>query len=208
MNSNFSVKGTKFKKIVLSVGVALALGGVALSAQAGTTVVDGNGDQVSYTSGNYNLGTIGLANSNTFSDLPFTGSFSDVFTFKLGTGTQSVVGITSFFSGITADLAPQVGLTLKLTSNSSVVSAVPVAASYVDLTNYSVAYGHVFSGLTAGKTYSLTVAGNDASLLGSNYAFQIAALPVPEPESYAMLLAGLGMIGTIVRRRKSTVKGS
>lgn len=29
------------------------------------------------------------------------------------------------------------------------------------------------------------------------------ATAVPEPESYAMLLAGLGMIGTIIRRRKS-----
>jgi len=27
------------------------------------------------------------------------------------------------------------------------------------------------------------------------------ATAVPEPETYAMLLAGLGMIGTIIRRR-------
>jgi hypothetical protein len=27
------------------------------------------------------------------------------------------------------------------------------------------------------------------------------ALPVPEPESFAMLLAGLGLMGTIARRR-------
>jgi len=31
----------------------------------------------------------------------------------------------------------------------------------------------------------------------------IAAMPVPEPESYAMLLAGLGLIGFAARRRKS-----
>jgi hypothetical protein len=29
------------------------------------------------------------------------------------------------------------------------------------------------------------------------------ATAVPEPESYAMLLAGIGMIGTIIRRRKA-----
>lgn len=31
----------------------------------------------------------------------------------------------------------------------------------------------------------------------------LATPPVPEPESYAMLLAGLGLVGSIVRRRKS-----
>ena len=28
---------------------------------------------------------------------------------------------------------------------------------------------------------------------------------VPEPETYAMLLAGLGMVGYLARRRKNTV---
>ena len=31
----------------------------------------------------------------------------------------------------------------------------------------------------------------------------VAIAPVPEPESYAMLLAGLGLVGAISRRRKS-----
>jgi len=33
-----------------------------------------------------------------------------------------------------------------------------------------------------------------------NHAF--LAAPVPEPETYAMMLAGLGLMGAIVRRRK------
>ena len=32
----------------------------------------------------------------------------------------------------------------------------------------------------------------------------IVAAPVPEPESWAMLLAGLGIIGATVRRRRAT----
>jgi len=30
----------------------------------------------------------------------------------------------------------------------------------------------------------------------------VAVTAVPEPETYAMMLAGLGLIGTIARRRK------
>jgi hypothetical protein len=42
-----------------------------------------------------------------------------------------------------------------------------------------------------------TVGGNGCSALPT---IDITT-PVPEPESYAMLLAGLGLIGTIVHRR-------
>ena len=32
--------------------------------------------------------------------------------------------------------------------------------------------------------------------------FQLTAAPVPEPETYAMLLAGLGLLGAVAKRRK------
>jgi len=38
-----------------------------------------------------------------------------------------------------------------------------------------------------------------------SYASQVTA--VPEPDTYAMLLAGLGLIGTIARRRRAVVRG-
>lgn len=34
-------------------------------------------------------------------------------------------------------------------------------------------------------------------------AFALSAAPVPEPETYAMLLVGLGLVGSIARRRKN-----
>ncbi|MCK6407203.1 MAG: PEP-CTERM sorting domain-containing protein [Rhodocyclaceae bacterium] len=36
----------------------------------------------------------------------------------------------------------------------------------------------------------------------TQYSVDIAAAPVPEPETYALLLAGLGLMGSIVRRKK------
>jgi hypothetical protein len=39
--------------------------------------------------------------------------------------------------------------------------------------------------------------------IGDNARGFGVAAPVPEPETYAMLLAGLGMVGTIIRRRKA-----
>lgn len=63
--------------------------------------------------------------------------------------------------------------------------------------------------LTAGSTYMLKIDGiTKAAPPGTFGIVSITALngsvtPVPEPENYAMLLAGLGLIGTIARRRKS-----
>jgi len=46
-----------------------------------------------------------------------------------------------------------------------------------------------------------TTLSNDQVIGLDNVVF--AAVPVPEPESYAMLLAGLGLMGAVARRRKS-----
>ena len=61
-----------------------------------------------------------------------------------------------------------------------------------------------FSNLGSG-TYSLWASGQ---VLGGGFNLVIAqydVTPVPEPESYAMLLAGLGAMGVIARRRKKAV---
>lgn len=61
--------------------------------------------------------------------------------------------------------------------------------------------------LTAGDIYSFTVHGHDSSEWGGGgYGGHISGspAPVPEPETLAMLLAGLGLIGLVSRRRNNT----
>ena len=49
---------------------------------------------------------------------------------------------------------------------------------------------------------SLTIVGIKSATSLSSYSGVVAVTPVPEPETYAMLLAGLGVMGAIARRRK------
>jgi hypothetical protein len=54
-------------------------------------------------------------------------------------------------------------------------------------------------------TYTLQIKGTVAGLSGGSYAGVLnIANPVPEPETYAMLLAGLGLMGFMSRRRKAS----
>ena len=66
--------------------------------------------------------------------------------------------------------------------------------------------GGAFDFNPAVSNYTLVISGVAAgvTLLGStNYTFALsAAQPVPEPAEYAMLLAGLGIVGMVARRRK------
>lgn len=59
-----------------------------------------------------------------------------------------------------------------------------------------------FNGGATPGNYQLEVAGfKMAPRLSGSYAGNISIAPVPEPEIYAMLLAGLGLIGFSARRR-------
>ena len=129
------------------------------------------------------------------------GSFSDTWQFTLGSpsvvaasltnvqvtfGSLSVGGIEDFAASLN-------GTPLLLSTLSSSVPPITVTTQ-------------VLAGSTtfAAGTYVLTVTGNVIGGATASYGGNIVAAPVPEPESYAMLLAGLGVMGAIaVRRNKS-----
>jgi hypothetical protein len=47
----------------------------------------------------------------------------------------------------------------------------------------------------------LTVLGTKTAGFSASFSGSVIAAPVPEPETYAMLLAGLGLMGAVARRR-------
>ncbi|WP_317201175.1 FxDxF family PEP-CTERM protein [Janthinobacterium sp.] len=57
----------------------------------------------------------------------------------------------------------------------------------------------------AAGSYFFQVSGNVVAATGGSFGANghIMALPVPEPETYGMLLGGLALIGFVARRRKS-----
>lgn len=85
------------------------------------------------------------------------------------------------------------------------VFGVPSGAQLVD--NAYVKWS--VSGVGSGGGYRLVnsdVTVNNITLpSGGPYRAKYAMIPVPEPEAYAMLLAGLGLFGFTMRRRKSNV---
>ncbi len=79
------------------------------------------------------------------------------------------------------------------TANSSLISSGSTGGSTSYLS---------FSGGAVPGAYELRVDGSSSSSGPNAYAGSVVISPVPEPETYAMLLAGLGLIGFTARRRK------
>lgn len=165
-----------FKKT--SVALAIAVSALAAgSAQAATV----------------NAGTLG-AYTNVFTHT--AGTFEDTINFSIA--SPSVLSgaannlVLSFSALSIYDIA---GLTVNVWNNSHPFGSINFGSFAGNNQTYS------FNLPTAGN-YHVDITGNATGAFGGAYGITLSAAPVPEPETYAMLLAGLGVMGAIARRRK------
>ncbi len=124
--------------------------------------------------------------------------FSDKFTF-------SISGINDL-SALVTSLKTSVNSGLTMTGLSVNNASGIVLQGTLDAINFAPSEQAwvLQSGMTplAAGSYFLQIDGFVASSTGGSYSGNLAISPVPEPESYGMLLAGLGLLGFVARRRK------
>jgi len=124
------------------------------------------------------------------------GSFTDIYTFSL-TGSTYFVSATSSSAQSGAQDLDFTSLVIEDASNNIVATFAGNlgndANEFYSLSNTTLAMGD----------YRLIVTGVNSAAQAS-YSGNVAITPVPEPESYALLLAGLGAVGFVARRRQAS----
>jgi hypothetical protein len=143
---------------------------------------------------------------DTFAAATMGNTFSDVFTFNVANSFDSAASLTSSYlnTALTKDLLVT-GFSLYKYDPAS-MSILGTAIAGVDNTlpgaHPTDSWSLSAFGLTSGS-YALKVDGQVIGAGGGAFGGDLAIAAVPEPETYGMLLAGLGVVGFLARRRKA-----
>ena len=120
-------------------------------------------------------------------------SFSDKYSFTTSVAGTLTGDVWAIGGGDTGGLS--INDFSLFDANGSLLSGTQLSSGNIDNWNFS------YANLAAG-TYYVQVAGNVLGNGASKYAANLALAPVPEPETYAMMLGGLGLLAFTARRRK------
>jgi hypothetical protein len=121
--------------------------------------------------------------------LRFNGSGALTYTFTLA--SDSVVDVW-FHEG--ANSSNAVSLTLNGNTIASNTGSIGGFSLFNPAGTYSLAAG----------THAFAFANTTGTFYLDNFSVSVTTAPVPEPETYAMMLAGLGALGFMARRRRAS----
>jgi hypothetical protein len=134
-------------------------------------------------------------------------TFADHFTFSVtGTTTSNFDAIISSISR-SADTGLDIsGLSLYRVGGGTGTGGTggdTLVSSGTSLQSGSMDVWTLSSDSLAAGSYYVLVSGNLVSDTSASFGGAVMLAPVPEPETYGMMLAGLGVLGFLARRRKA-----
>jgi hypothetical protein len=188
----------KLKPLVLS---ALIAGAAFASQGAAAQAIDRNVPLVTVGDG---VGGFNAHFGDTFTASTVGSTFTDVFTFNIGTPFDTASSVTSSYLNTpqTKDLLIT-GFSL-YRYDPATMAILGTAVAGINETGFGSHPTDSWSlsafGLSSGY-YALQVNGRVLGEGGGAFGGDLTISPVPEPQTWAMLLAGLGMVGMTARRR-------
>lgn len=124
-------------------------------------------------------------------------TFADQFTFTvdgdLGVNLDAIISSISRTADTGLDIT---GLALYGEGDTLITNGSSLQSGEIDVWSIS------SDNLAAGDYY-LQVSGNMVSNAGASFGGAVMLAPVPEPETYGMMLGGLGALGVLASRRKA-----
>ncbi|MYN25459.1 PEP-CTERM sorting domain-containing protein [Duganella sp. CY42W] len=137
---------------------------------------------------------------NSFSKLDYNHTFDDKFYFAINRKFTSSADLTASYLGKSFDLSITA---LQLVSYNPATHAVihTYGGSNDTLPNSKKDEWSFDLGPLASGSYYMEVKGKVLGTSGGSYGGTLNVAAVPEPETYGMLLAGLGLLGAVARRR-------
>jgi hypothetical protein len=190
----------KLKSLVLS---ALVAGAAFASQGAAAQAIDRSVPLVTVGDG---VGGFNAHFGDTFAASTAGTTFSDIFTFNIGTPFDVASSVTSSYlnTPLTKDLLIT-GFSL-YRYDPATMAVLGTAIAGINETGFGSHPTDSWSlstyNLTNGS-YALKVDGRVLGAGGGAFGGDLVVSAVPEPQSWAMLLAGLGMVGMAARRKRA-----
>lgn len=178
--------------------IAVALTGAFSSAHAASI----NLDEADFNP-SYDLGA-NPTDENAYFVTHDNGSFSDVYQFSLTESSDTVSSaISLLLPGLNGgdpsyDISDQ---SIALFSDPEGDGAAGFNSQIGSTVFYDDESGILTANNVAAGSYYIEIGGNAIGSQGGVYQFAMNTAPVPEPETYALMLAGLGLLGVVGRRR-------